>query len=58
MLHSVVHWLGWNRGDVVTAYGGYGIIWIGFRCRRCGDVSGKHMSPRYAPQSPPDDCYT
>lgn len=46
--HAVVHWLGWNTGKVVSAYDKSQNLWIGFQCRRCGKVSGAHITKRGA----------
>lgn len=42
-----MHRLGWQKGQVVTTTvttqdSPFGPIWVGFRCRHCGRVTGKH----------------
>lgn len=46
--HRLAHWLGWNGGEVVSSTA-RGIVWIGFRCRGCGKVQGKHVAFSYVP---------
>jgi hypothetical protein len=44
MLHRIAHWLGWQRGFVVSAYDRYGVLWMAFRCAKCGRLSHPHPS--------------
>ena len=37
--HRLSHWLGTNRGDVVTARDERDGLWVGFRCVGCGRIS-------------------
>jgi hypothetical protein len=43
MFHRLRHWLGWNRGEVVSELRGRD-VWIGFRCVECGAVNHWHKS--------------
>jgi hypothetical protein len=49
--HRIVHWLGWHHGRVVSALDKRGTVWIGFRCGKCGGISGIHAA--YSQQPPP-----
>ena len=39
MLHRIAHWLGWNRGRVVS-WTDEGRTRVGFMCAGCGRTSG------------------
>lgn len=43
-LHRVQHAVRWQFGHVVTALDDHGTVWIGFRCSRCGEITGIHAS--------------
>jgi hypothetical protein len=43
MLHRIAHWFGWQHGFVVSAYDRYGVLWMAFRCAKCGRLS--HPGP-------------
>lgn len=51
MMHRLAHWLGWNRGWVVTALDQRGTVWIGFKCSVCGRISGIHASMTHRPRA-------
>ena len=42
--HMIKHWLGWNRGRVVSATDEDGNIWVAFECSECGKISGRHIA--------------
>lgn len=50
-LHNLAHFLGWNLGTVVAATDhGHDLVWVAYRCAKCGKVSGKciartHLRP-------------
>ena len=44
MWHRIAHWLGLNKGRIVSALDARGTSWIGFRCGRCGRVTGIHAA--------------
>ena len=43
MIHRIQHWLGWNFGEIVSAWAG-DTLWVGFRCTVCRRVDGAHRS--------------
>jgi len=49
--HRVAHQLRWQTGYVVSGWSGRA-LWIGFRCARCGEVTGAHISDRYGEIDP------
>jgi hypothetical protein len=44
MWHNLMHRLMMSRGYVVTAIDAKGTVWIGYKCVKCGRVSGIHAS--------------
>ena len=56
ILHNLAHWLGWNRGVVVSAYERQHNLWMGFRCGSCGKVSSKGLSI-FGHSPPPDEDF-
>ena len=40
MLHRIAHWLGWNRGAVISWTLNGRQSFVGFRCHGCGKISG------------------
>jgi hypothetical protein len=59
----MAHRLGWNRGYVVAATDSLGMVWVGFRCAKCGRLN--HVAPAYGlvldadmDRQPPDAAFT
>lgn len=44
LLHRLAHLTHWNLGSVVSALDANGTVWIGFRCARCGKITGVHAT--------------
>lgn len=58
-LHDIVHWLHWQRGEVVTSIDPRGNVWVGYRCITCGKITGKHIARMpYEPKEPDDAEYS
>jgi len=45
MRHRLAHFLGLNGGHVETYWDENGVLWVGFRCDGCGELS--HEQRRY-----------
>lgn len=43
IIHRIVHWFGWNAGHVETWWEGHALM-VGFRCKKCGELSGIHST--------------
>lgn len=44
MFHKLAHLFRWNKGYIVSTTDRQNIIWIGFKCLKCGKISGIHPS--------------
>jgi hypothetical protein len=53
-LAVIAHWLahltGHNLGNIVSVLDKRGTVWIGFRCRSCGRITGIHAAHDQAPK--------
>lgn len=49
-MHRIAHWLRWNLGQVVSALDVHGTVWIGFKCVKCGKISGIHATHAPKPE--------
>lgn len=44
--HKIAHYFGWFTGDVETWWEGEDLM-VGFKCSKCGLISGIHKSPNF-----------
>lgn len=43
LLHTIAHALHWQYGETVSNWSG-DTLWVAFRCRTCGSITGAHST--------------